>query len=267
MKYIYFIALLILASAYLGSAQLPNGSNLSDGCTSALTKIFGDKDVNACFPFSAVIPLATSKNSIPDSNTLKTAADSICAAPKCSDSLISKTQADFKAACQQDLNNKNPTATLIGSLIPLYSPTRDSVCFKNSTGGYCFIESLTTAEKIYQSNPNQDPVLTFAGAPKEVVCTPCNKAIVNTYFNFQKTNPDAFTGIPNASNKNIDTAKNALEGKCGANFLDGQIGNSEESPTKFQDDNKINSKSSDAISLIANRWSFVALLGTILATL
>jgi len=245
----------------LGSAQL--SGNLSPGCESALTKLLGDKDINACFPFGAVTSLATS-GQVPDQTTLKNAADAICADPKCSDALISQTQSTVKAACQADITANVTIAQLVDVAVTLYSPTRDSICFKNSTGGYCFIESYATTEQILQSAPaNQNPALTFAGAPKEAICTPCNKAILNTYINFQNANPNAFADIPQITNQDITDGKNALTGKCGQDFLNGQIGDSTESPANFQ----TSSQKSDAKSLIANRMSFVVLVGSLLATL
>jgi hypothetical protein len=217
MKYIYFITLLILASATLGSAQF--GGNLSDGCKNQLTKMLGDQEINKCFPFGSVAPLASS-SSIPDQNTLKTAADAICSAPKCSDDLVSKTLNEVKTSCQEDIKNKVPLAQLVNVALSLYSPTRDSMCFKNSTDGYCFIESKAAVEQILQSAPKgQDPAITFAGAPKDEVCTPCNKAIFNTYLNYQSTNPNAFSDIQQVTEKDINNAKNAISGKCGKDFL------------------------------------------------
>ncbi|CAB4397092.1 unnamed protein product [Rhizophagus irregularis] len=259
----YFITLLVLASATLGSAQF--GGNLSDGCKNEMTKLLGDKDINKCFPFASVAPLASS-TSIPDQNTLKSAADAICGAPKCSDDLVAKTLNEVKTACQQDISNKNPLALLVNAALSLYSPTRDSICYKNSTDGYCFIESQAAAQQILQSAPKgQDPAITLAGASKDVVCTPCNKAIFNTYFNYQNTNPNAFSDIQQVTDKDINTAKSALQGKCGKNFIDGNVGDSKEDPQKFQSESA--NQKSDAASLIANRMSLVVLVGSILAAL
>ncbi|RIA91274.1 hypothetical protein C1645_875601 [Glomus cerebriforme] len=263
MKYIYFITLLVLASATFGSAQF---DNISDGCKNKLTALLGDQNINACFPFTAITPLVSNTGSMPSQDALKKAADAICGLPKCSDSLVSQTQTDVKSACQADITAKNPIATLVDVVLTLYSPTRDSICFKNSTGGYCFIESQAATQQVLQSAPKgQDPTLTFAGAPKEAVCTPCNKAIVNTYLNFQKTNPNAFSDIKEITPQDIDNAKSALTGKCGPNFIDGQVGDSTESLDKFQSQSA--NQKSDAMYLIANRMSFVALVGTILATI
>jgi len=262
MKYIYFISLLILASATLGLAQF---DSLSTGCRDKMTQLLGDKDINNCFPFTAVAPLATS-NSIPNQATLKNAADAICEAPKCSDDLVAKTLNEVKTSCQEDIAEKRPLASLVNAALSLYSPTRDSICYKNSTDGYCFIESQAAAQQVFQSAPRgQDPAITLAGAPKDVVCTPCNKAIFNTYFNYQNTNPNAFSDIQQVTDKDINTAKNALQGKCGKNFIDGNVGNSKEDPEKFQAESA--NQKSDAASLIANRMSFVVLVGSILAAL
>jgi len=262
MKYTYFITFLTLASATLSLAQF---DGLSDGCKNKMTQLLGDKDINNCFPFTAVAPLASS-TSIPDQTTLKNAADAICGAPKCSDDLVSKTLNDVKTSCQEDINKKNTLVSLVNTALSLYSPTRDSICFKNSTDGYCFIESQAAAQQVLQSAPKgQDPAITLGGAPKETICTPCNKAIFNSYFNYQNTNPNAFSDIQQVNEKDINTAKNVLQGKCGKNFIDGDVGNSKEDPQKFQTESA--NQKSDATSLIANRMSLVVLVGLILAML
>uniref|UniRef100_A0A1D1XCL0 Elongation factor 4 n=1 Tax=Anthurium amnicola TaxID=1678845 RepID=A0A1D1XCL0_9ARAE len=265
MKYIYFITLLVLASVTLSSAQIDFGS-LTDNCKNQLTQMLGNKDLNACFPFGTAATLFTSKG-IPSDDALKSTADAICGAPKCSDSLVSKTMDNITSACQSDLNDPKSIASVVYIAVDLYSPTRDSVCFKNSTGGYCFIESQAAAQQILQSAPKgQNVALTFGGAPKNQVCTPCNKAIFNTYFNYQKSNPDAFTKIRNVTTQNIDDARDALSGKCGQNFLDGKTGDSTEDPAKFQSTLSSNQKSG-ATSLIANSMGYVVLVGVVLAML
>src|SRR6266498_1783819 len=99
MKYTYFITLLVLVSVTLSSAQFDAG-NLSDGCKNKLVELFSDKEINACFPFASVAPVLTSSSGkVPDQTTLKSAADAICGAPKCSDDLVSKTRNSVKDAC------------------------------------------------------------------------------------------------------------------------------------------------------------------------
>jgi len=260
MKYIYFISLLILSSAILSSAQL-DGSNLSGSCKAKVEQLIADKDINACFPFLSVAPVVLNNQTDPAS--LTKLADSICGLPKCSDNLVSKTRADIKAACQSDLSSNNMSAEFVYYILILYSPARDSVCFKNSTGGYCFIESMESAGTIYK--PGQDPTSAFVNAPNNVICTPCNKAIANTFFNFQQSNPDLIAEIKELSASDIDSIKRGLSGKCGKTFLDGTVGDSTLTPTDLsqQQDNKPNS----AISLVVNRLSFVALVGSVIAIL
>src|SRR6266540_1863001 len=216
MRYICFITLLILASATLGSAQLE--VNLSESCKDQLETIVGSDKVNSCLPLSALLPIVSSTT--PDPAIMATAADKICALPKCSDDLISKTQSGFKTACKTDLDSNNQIASFINNAFLLYPPTRDSVCFKNSTGGYCFIESYVAADQVVKSAPKgQSPLLTFIGAPKETVCTPCNKAISNTFTEFQKKNPEAFTAIPKFDPQDLEQIKSGLTTKCGDKFL------------------------------------------------
>ncbi|CAI2177705.1 18965_t:CDS:2 [Funneliformis geosporum] len=263
MRYIYIITLVILASTTLGSAQFDH-FDLSQSCMDEAQKLIGSEEINACVPISSFASLISNSKSENEEAAMKTMADSICGLPKCSDSLVASTQKDFRAACQQDLKAKNDLANSIDAAIALYSPLRDSICFKNSTDGYCFIESYTSLKQINDKAPkNQSPVLTFAGASNEQVCTPCNKAITNTFNNYQKVHPEAFTAIQGYSDKDVETAKNALTGKCGESFLDGQIGDTKQKPSEFQQQSSPNK--SDASSLIANGLSLATFVGSLIA--
>lgn len=262
MRYTSIITLVILASTTLSSAQFDN-MNLSKSCMDEAETLIGSSDINACIPISSFASLFTGSQKGDNEAVMKTVADSLCSLPKCSDSLIASTQKDFRAACQQDLKANNDFITSIDAVITLYSPTRDSMCFKNSTDGYCFIESYSAAKQIIGNAPkNQSPILTFVGAPKEQVCTPCNKAIANTFNNYQKQHPEAFTNIKDYNDKDVENAKSALTGKCGQSFLDGQIGDTKQNPAEFQ--KQSSPKKSGASSLIANGLSFVTFVGSMI---
>ncbi|CAG8683806.1 14649_t:CDS:2 [Funneliformis caledonium] len=263
MRYTSIITLVILASTTLSSAQFDD-MGLSQSCMDEAQKLIGSQEINACIPISSLASLFTGSQKGDKETVMKTVADSICSLPKCSDSLIASTQKDFRAACQQDLKANNDAVTLIDVAISLYSPSRDSMCFKNSTDGYCLIESYSAAKQIFENAPkDQSPILTFVGAPKEQVCTPCNKAIANTFNNYQKQHPEAFTDIKDYNDKDVENAKSALTGKCGESFLDGQIGDTKQNPAEFQKQSSPNK--SGASSLIANGLSFATFVGSMIA--
>ncbi|CAJ0840378.1 9289_t:CDS:2 [Entrophospora sp. SA101] len=54
----------------------------------------------------------------------------------------------------------------------------------------------------------------FNQLPTDVVCTTCNKAIANTFFNYQDANPDRTKRFATP----VASVKSILGNKCGADF-------------------------------------------------
>jgi hypothetical protein len=216
-KYLAFNLLLIVITLTSAQSQF---SKLSDACTQVLTPLISNQELNACIPLASLAP--SGKNDTYD--TLIKGADKLCAANKCSDSLITNIQNNIEKGCATELTNQVLEVLAVDFIFTYYSPIRDSACLKNSTNGYCFIE---TAEKLKEYTKNIDVKSynstsdTFNQLPKDVVCTTCNKAIANTFFNYQDANVDRTKrfATPMAS------VKTTLEGKCGTDFTNGKVPN------------------------------------------
>ncbi|CAG8757912.1 16252_t:CDS:1, partial [Acaulospora colombiana] len=81
-----------------------------------------------------------------------------------------------------DLAQNYTDVVLLTEIIPLYSPIRDSICFKDPSGGYCVTDDFIAAQKY---GLNQSSLNPLSNIPASVICTNCNKAIVNTFLNYE----------------------------------------------------------------------------------
>nr|CAG8472622.1 14228_t:CDS:1 [Entrophospora candida]CAG8545142.1 12907_t:CDS:1 [Entrophospora candida] len=210
-KCLAFNLLLIVITLTSAQSQF---SKISDACTQVLTPLISDKELNACIPLASLAP--SGKNDTYD--TLVKGADKLCAVDKCSDNLITTIQNNIEKGCTTDLTNQVPEVLAIDFLFTYYSPIRDSACLKNSTNGYCFIETI---DKLKNYEKNITDVNSFDSAldsfnqlPTDVVCTTCNKAIANTFFNYQDANPDRTKRFATS----VSSVKSTLGNKCGADF-------------------------------------------------
>ncbi|CAG8679916.1 10612_t:CDS:2, partial [Dentiscutata heterogama] len=197
---------MLLAFSFV-SAQLPLlPTNLSTTCNAEITKLSTSELSTCASPYKLLQQQITS---ITDP---KSALDSYCSAPKCSDSATSTAATELQNQCATELTAKNPQITVLKEALVLNSPTRDSLCFKNSSGGYCGLDSNTKKILGYISGLS-------ATAPTDFNCTDCNKAILNTFMNYFKDHSDAKADLP----VDITSFQNSVTSKCGASYLDGNI--------------------------------------------
>jgi hypothetical protein len=181
----------------------------SKPCQDSIAALLSDKELNACLPLLALAPLASGNITL---TQLSTAADTICPLKKCPDGTITKNRNSVEQACSSDLTNQNVLA--VDFFLTYYSPIRDSACLKNSTNGYCFIETLSNAQLNNISPFSPDFFTTYLQAPSAIVCTDCNKNIASYFFTFQNTNPN----INKQFTDKAATIKTALDNKCGSDF-------------------------------------------------
>src|SRR6266511_1902239 len=183
-KYLAFILLFIT----LTSAQttIPGASK---ACSDQITGLIGNKDLNDCLPLATFIPLASGNVT---ETQLTQIGDKICGINKCSDSVITTTRNNVEQACSSDLSTANPSpfVLLADFLLTYYSPLRDSACIKNSTNGYCFVESFHNIQSNNLNPLSPDFITTYLQEPTTIVCTDCNKKIASNFFNFQNANHD-----------------------------------------------------------------------------
>uniref|UniRef100_A0A1D1ZFQ9 E3 ubiquitin-protein ligase HUWE1 n=1 Tax=Anthurium amnicola TaxID=1678845 RepID=A0A1D1ZFQ9_9ARAE len=262
----FFIPLTLVAAASLGFANnIPNVSipalppsipsanpieligELSASCQAGLISIVTNPEFFQCVPVGALLPVLTDPTFLPSiiSDPIANGAkllpvfDAICGVPKCSDDGVANALKTVEESCAKDL--KNPLIQLALGVLTFYSPVRDIICFKDNKDEYCLVESITNVLTLPPPPPDFHLLggLTdklFVAEPK-FICTPCNKAILNTAVNFLKKNPIAVKILETAFNigdEELLLGKIFVFGKCGFEFLDGKVPNpSKIDPSKF----------------------------------
>ncbi|CAG8634537.1 1063_t:CDS:2, partial [Dentiscutata heterogama] len=184
---------------FVSAQQIP--TNLSISCLGELTKLFVSSDLNSCASFIKLTQLLNATNPTP-------VLDSYCSAPKCSDNTTSAYATELKSQCATDLTANDPTVYTIKQSLVFNSPLKDSLCFKNSSGGYCDLDLNSASILIYISGLSVTP-------PTIINCTDCNKAILNTFVNYFKAHPESLTEL----STNTTQFQNTVTTKCGASFL------------------------------------------------
>ena len=225
---------------------------LSPECQVALFSIVTSPEFLQCVPIPALLPLlpivsdpsGIQKLLADPEGILTPVFDGICAAPKCSDKGVTGALQAVETGCKKDASS--PLIQIITGVITFYSPLRDSICFKTNKGKYCLFDSL---EKILALPPSPIKITgtiidNIAFAEPKFICTPCNKAIVNTVFNFLDKDVNHSVefltqlGIPPTL---LQIAKLGVAIKCGFQFIDGDVGD----PEKTDPDNFNYQTSSD----------------------
>ncbi|CAG8578333.1 3235_t:CDS:1, partial [Scutellospora calospora] len=214
MKYFRFTSHLFIALVTLSTtqSQFTFGPDISPQCSSAVQTFLNSSEFNGCFPYNKLSnqmkPYTNFTDFKSDEREIINIADSICSLPKCSDSLISSFNSTFQSKCSDEIAKKKPDTNSIADFIWEYSPLRDSFCFKNSTGGYCLVETIDNIEGI--NNLEQ----TYSNLTEQILCTKCNKAILNTFFNYVVSHPP-----PTDISFLISFLKPLIDSKCNSSFL------------------------------------------------
>ncbi|CAG8660300.1 24408_t:CDS:2 [Cetraspora pellucida] len=193
------------AFKFVSAQQLP--ANISAACSNELAKLSSSPELNSCASF---IKLSALQNATADPGPIL---DAYCPAPKCSDSTTSADVAELKSQCAADL--MNPEVFAIKEILAFNSPVKDSFCFKNATTSqYCYLD------------PNSKSIFSFISGlgntiPTDISCTDCNKAILNTFWNFFNAHNESATELP--PTVNLTLFLTSVTTKCGPSFLNGTI--------------------------------------------
>ncbi|RIB29614.1 hypothetical protein C2G38_1041804 [Gigaspora rosea] len=207
MKFLQTISLFVfvfITFNFVSSQQIP--TNLTSTClTELIIKLSGNSELNNCASFTKLAQLQNTTDPKP-------ILDSYCSAPKCNDNTTSTAATELKSQCATDLAAKDPIVTAVKNILVFNSPLKDSLCFKNSSGGYCDLD------------PNSKDILGYIGGmnatpPTDINCNDCNKAILNTFVNYFKQHPESTTELSTDST----SFENLVSTKCGASFLNGTV--------------------------------------------
>ncbi|CAG8594877.1 8550_t:CDS:1 [Funneliformis mosseae] len=250
MKKFLFTSLFFAATAMadvlsdVASNPITMIESLSPSCQASLLSIVANPEFFECVPIPALLPLLpvlTDPTAIP--KMLQDPAknippifgpvfDGICAAPKCSDEGVAASLKALNDGCQAD--EKNLIIEIATAVVTFYSPLRDTICFKDKKQEYCVFETLdkvTALPKPPFKLIDGGLIDSIALAEPKEICTPCNKAIINTIFNFLNADTNhsvEYLGQLGVPPLFLQIGKLFIGVKCGIEFLDGNVGKPED---------------------------------------
>ncbi|CAG8658115.1 10998_t:CDS:2 [Dentiscutata heterogama] len=255
----FFVIIVFLALTSLGSTIPPNIAskippktlqildnvplNLSKNCASALQEVITNPEILNCIPLVAILPILpiitdpnffssikqNPKKLLDYLPQLDQFSDILCGVPKCSNKSVQGAINTIKDGCNEDLKEKDTTAQIAFGSAVFFSPVRDITCFKViDKDKYCKDETA----KVVLDLPNSPINIThnaiidavIVSVPK-IICTRCNKDIVNTLFNFLNNNYLALNLLASMGidQSLIDKTKVGVAFKCGIEFEDGIV--------------------------------------------
>ncbi|RIB29609.1 hypothetical protein C2G38_2056262 [Gigaspora rosea] len=237
----------VLVAFNFVSAQTVIPGNVSTSCGVELNKLILTPEYSNCASFLKLLPLQNASDPKP-------VLDGYCNAPKCSDSTTNTSATEVKSLCQRELNTSNPQGPdpqimALKDILIFNAPIVQSLCFKNSSGGYCYTDSDSSQIFGYLSG------LDSSSPPRDITCSSCNKAIVNTFVNFYKAHPESTADLPQNTQGSINNFETMVTQRCGQDFLDGKIPNGNSS----QKGSGISMHSPSGFTMFTNTI-FVALL-------
>ncbi|KAF9150460.1 hypothetical protein BGX21_001225 [Mortierella sp. AD011] len=224
MKSTFFVSTIAVV---LGSFILPSTTNaiVVDTCTLAIAGLTSDSGLNTCLPITKLSTLATSNitASIVDSTLA-----SFCPMPVCPSASITLVENTVKQSCVNSTDSS--TSDLIAGVASLYTPAKDGLCqtVSSTNATYCATVLTQSMLDYWSTNPattgvsiftNSTALLAYVNAmPTSLLCTSCNKAIINPLVNYVSTNKASLSsGILSWAS----VIENGVQSKCGSDFVNG----------------------------------------------
>ena len=223
------------------AAALPT-PNLSQSCQNSINSLASNSAISNCLPIDAIAQIAVqalgSISTDPSAALalVPQALDAFCAAPVCDAGTVAMANNSLAQGCASDISSGSAYAIAASELANYYQPIRESLCYQNSTNGYCIVETVGNVLAEYQSGgvkPNGTDaslqsdglfgdVVSYIGTlPTAEACSDCNHAIYTAIINYQKVRGNSI--YSNLTNGNGAQLESAITSKCGASFTDGSI--------------------------------------------
>lgn len=220
------VLLLLVSTPSLSSAAT------LDQCTVSLASLLSDPELNKCIPFPALAKLLSDPITPALVNT--TAAE-FCSMPDCGQPSLTLVQNTVVQNCVDNSTADRSTSDLVYGAASLYPPFKQGLCQRvpsasgaPANGTFCVTELAASMNAYLAVHPSPLGIKIFAnatvlkayvdGMPKELLCTPCNKAIINPLDNYIAANQATL---------NVQVLKWAgviqseVQLKCGSDFTDG----------------------------------------------
>ncbi|KAG9070322.1 hypothetical protein KI688_009659 [Linnemannia hyalina] len=208
------------------SITLANAATL-DQCSISLLGLVSDPGLNTCLPMQQLSSLVSAPLITP--LIVNNTATALCSLPICPTASVALVQSTVTQNC---VNATDPaTAELVLGAASLYPPFRDGMCQRipGGNGTFCITELAQTMSDYLTKHPSPLGIKIFANStvlqqyvadmPTALLCTPCNKAIINPIQNYITANKATMkpTILEWANILNTGAAS-----KCGADFTNGQ---------------------------------------------
>ncbi|KAF9116785.1 hypothetical protein BGX30_005839 [Mortierella sp. GBA39] len=215
-------SLALLATSLI---TLTNAATL-DQCSISLLGLVSDPGLNTCLPMQQLSSLVSAPLITP--LLVNNTATALCSLPICPTASVALVQSTVTQNC---VNATDPsTAELVLGAASLYPPFREGMCQRipGGNGTFCITELAQTMSDYLTKHPSPLGIKIFANStvlkqyvadmPTALLCTPCNKAIINPIQNYITTNQATLkpTILEWATILKTEAAN-----KCGADFTNG----------------------------------------------
>ncbi|KAG0368659.1 hypothetical protein BC939DRAFT_443205 [Gamsiella multidivaricata] len=244
----------------LGTVLVPSftHADVADQCLVGLAGLLSNPSLTTCVPM-AQLTLLVSGPITP--KLVNDTAAAVCSYPVCSSTTITLVE---NTAAQNCVNTSDPTtADLVYGAATLYVPFREGVCQRVQTpnnGTFCITVLAESMTAYLAQHPSPLGLKIFSNAtvlkqyvdsmPKDLLCTPCNKAMINPLNNYIAQNQSSLR--PQVLNW-AKVVQSEVQLKCGADFTNGAA------PSTTSTDGK----SAGILSAAAKYSVFTAMFGAI----
>ncbi|KAG0082434.1 hypothetical protein BGZ92_011745 [Podila epicladia] len=206
----------------------PSHAALFDQCGLSTVALFTNPIVASCIPIGPIGDLITNNFTVALVN--KTTGE-FCSYPLCTKTAVNLIENTILQNCAADPEDKAEFMAMFGAA-SLYVPFKQGLCNQVDpprNGTYCLTLLSDSLQAYMKKHPSPDGALVFAnttvlvdylnGLPVSVLCTPCNKAIINPIDHYVAVNQ--LTLDPSVVSWSRAVQKQ-VQLKCGEDFIDGR---------------------------------------------
>ncbi|KAF9313679.1 hypothetical protein BG003_004927 [Podila horticola] len=221
-------SLLHLALLLLLTALPSSHAALFDQCGLSTVALLTNPVISGCIPIGPINNLISNNFTVALVN--KTTGE-FCSYPLCPKTAVSLIENTILQNCAENPEDKAEFMAMFGSA-SLYVPFKQGLCNQVDpprNGTYCLTLLSDSLQAYMKKHPSPDGALVFAnttvlvdyinGLPVSVLCTPCNKAMINPIDHFVAVNQ--LTLDPSVVSWSRAVQKQ-VQLKCGEDFIDGR---------------------------------------------
>lgn len=205
----------------------PSHATLLDQCGFSAAALLTNTEVASCIPIKPISDLVTNNFTVALVN--KTTGE-FCSYPLCSKAAVNLIENTIVQNCATDPDDKADFLAMFGAA-SLYVPFKQGLCNQVDpprNGTYCLTLLSGSLQAYMKKHPTPDGALVFAnttvlvdylaGLPEDVLCTPCNKAMISPIDNYVAVNQLTLDPSVVTWSRAVQMQ---VQKKCGENFIDG----------------------------------------------